>query len=236
MWTYDFIHDGCQNGRKLKLLTVVDEFTRECLAIEVETSLPSKKVIAVLERLTAEHDAPQFMRSDNGPEFIAKLVKRWLAERSMQTLYIDPGSPWQNAFGESFHSRLRDECLSMEVFAGLAEARVVIGNWRREYNQERPHSSLDYLTPVEFKARWQEDHAEELPAGSGLSRLGPPDGDDAEAKEQKPGLPSPCSPSVRPPTRRSGCSPAEPYPPNRQTGVYHHSGEEAVLPTDGDVP
>ena len=236
MWTYDFIHDGCQNGRKLKLLTVVDEFTRECLAIEVETSLPSKKVIAVLERLTAEHDAPQFMRSDNGPEFIAKLVKRWLAERSMQTLYIDPGSPWQNAFGESFHSRLRDECLSMEVFAGLAEARVVIGNWRREYNQERPHSSLDYLTPVEFKARWQEDHAEELPAGSGLSRLGPPDGDDAEAKEQKPGLPRPCSPSVRTPTRRSGCSPAEPCPPNGQTGVYHHSGEETVLPTDGDVP
>ena len=152
VWTYDFIHDACHNGRKLKILTVIDEFTRECLAIETETSLPSKKVIALLQRLITEHDAPEFLRSDNGPEFIAKLIRQWLAERGLQTLYIDPGSPWQNAYGESFHSRLRDECLSMEVFASFAEAKVVIEAWRREYNEERPHSSLDYLTPAEFKA------------------------------------------------------------------------------------
>lgn len=156
VWTYDFIHDACSNGRKLKILTVEDEFTRECLALVPETSLRSNKVIAVLERLFAAHGPPQFIRSDNGPEFIARLVQRRLVQQHTQTVYIEPGKPWQNGFVESLHGKLRDECLSMEVFASVREAKVITETWRQDYNQERPHSSLGNLTPLEFKAAWQQ--------------------------------------------------------------------------------
>ena len=158
VWTYDFIHDACQNGRKLKILTVEDEFTRECLALVPETSLRSNKVVSVLERLFREHGPPRFIRSDNGPEFIARLVQRWLAGQDTQTVYVEPGKPWQNGFVESLHGRLRDECLSMEVFAGVREAKVITETWRQHYNQERPHSSLGYQTPAEFKAAWADAH------------------------------------------------------------------------------
>ena len=158
VWTYDFIHDACQNGRKLKILTVEDEFTRECLALVPATSLRSGKVIAILERLSCEHGPPQFMRSDNGPEFIARQVQRWLADQQTETLYIEPGKPWQNGHVESLHGKLRDECLNMEVFASVREAAVILEAWRRDYNQERPHSSLDYRTPLEFKAAWEDAH------------------------------------------------------------------------------
>ncbi len=151
VWTYDFVHDWCASGQRLKLLTVVDEFTRESLCIETRTSIKSQAVIAVLNRLIKERGAPTYLRSDNGPELVANRVKQWLACAGIQTLYIKPGSPWQNAFGESFNGRLRDECLNVEWFNNLAEAKIVIEGWRRHYNEERPHSSLEYQTPTEFR-------------------------------------------------------------------------------------
>ncbi len=157
VWTYDFVHDWCANGQRLKMLTVVDEFTRESLCIETRTSIKSQAVIAVLNRLVKERGAPAYLRSDNGSEFVAKRVKEWLACAGIQTLYIEPGSPWQNAFGESFNGRLRDECLNVEWFNNLAEAKVVVERWRRHYNEARPHSSLKYQTPVEFRLAYRQD-------------------------------------------------------------------------------
>jgi putative transposase len=156
VWTYDFLHDHCLNGTSLKVLTVMDEFTREGLAIEVATSLPAHRVLTVLEGLVVMHGRPQFIRSDNGPEFIALAVRGWLAQHHMRTLYIDPGCPWQNGFGERFNGTVRDECLSMHVFHSVAEARIVLATYRRQYNEGRPHSSLGYRTPTEFKRDWLE--------------------------------------------------------------------------------
>jgi putative transposase len=160
VWSYDFLFDATHKGTRLKMLTIGDDFTRECLAIEVATSLPSTKVIAVLARLVAAHGAPQYLRSDNGPEFIAHAVKAWLAGKQTKTHYIDPGCPWQNGFRESFHGRFRDEFLYGTLFAGVAEARVLAEGYRREYNEERPHQSLGYLTPIEFKAKWLQDQSQ----------------------------------------------------------------------------
>ena len=151
VWTYDFIHDHCLNGTLLKVLTVMDEFTREGLAIEVATSIRAPGVMAILEHLVAIHGAPQFIRSDNGPEFIALAVRGWLAQHQMRTLYIDPGCPWQNGYGESFNGTVRGECLNMHAFHSVAEARVMLAAYRRQSNEERPHSSLGYRTPAEFK-------------------------------------------------------------------------------------
>jgi putative transposase len=159
VWTYDFVHDACWNGTKLKVLPVVDEFTRECLAIEVATTLPAARVMAVLARLFTLHAAPAYLRSDNGPEFVAHQVRTWLALHHADTLYIDPGCPWQNGFGESFNGSLRDECLNMWAFASVAEARVQVEHFRRQYNEERPHSRLGYRTPAEFKADWLADQS-----------------------------------------------------------------------------
>ena len=156
VWAYDFIFDRCTAGQTLKLLTVEDEYTREGLAIAVASSITAQAVIGVLAGLMMERGAPDFLRSDNGPEFIATCVKEWLAAKSVGTLYIEPGKPWQNGKGESFNGRLRDECLNVEVFGNVAEARVVIEAWRRHYNEERPHSSLDYRTPSEFYAVYKE--------------------------------------------------------------------------------
>jgi putative transposase len=159
VWTYDFVHDACLNGTQLKLLPVVDEFTRECLAIEVATSIPATRVITVLARRVATHSAPDYLRSDNGPEFVAQALQGWLALQQAATLYIDPGCPWQNGFGESFNGTLRDECLNMQAFASVAEARSLIERFRRAYNEERPHSRLGYRTPAEFKADWLAEQA-----------------------------------------------------------------------------
>ncbi len=156
VWTYDFVYDWCANGQRLKMLTVIDEFTRESLTIETRTSIKSCAVIEVLERLTSERGAPTYLRSDNGTEFVANRVRGWLATNQIGTLYIKPGSPWQNAFGESFNGRLRDECLNVEWFTNLREAKVVIESWRQHYNEERPHSSLKYRTPVEFRLAYQQ--------------------------------------------------------------------------------
>jgi putative transposase len=145
VWTYDFIHDRTLNGTELKVLTVMDEFTREGLAIEVASSLPARRVIMVLASLFEQHGAPQFIRSDNGPEFIAQVLRDWLTEHQTPPLYIDPGCPWQNGFGESFNGTVRDECLNMQAFASVAEARVILAPFRQQYNEERPHSSVGYV-------------------------------------------------------------------------------------------
>ena len=234
VWTYDFIHDACFGGRKLKLLTVTDEFTRESLAIATRTSLPSAQVLSVLERLVAEHGTPEFIRSDNGPEFIAHRVQRWLAGAGITTRYIAPGAPWQNAFAESFHGKFRDECLNMETFANLAEAQVIIEAWRQYYNQERPHSSLGYQTPLEFKAAWEEDERARLApssdsaradAGGDLPLSEPPEwGAEGGGPARGPDLPT----RYGSPPRCSGRLPAEPYPPGGQTGLYQSDAEGSI--------
>jgi transposase InsO family protein len=157
VWTVDFLQDQTVTGRKLRILTVTDEFTRESLGIEVEWSFPAEKVKAVLGRVIAERGhAPEYLRCDNGPEFIALVLRGFLHQSGVKTAYIDPGSPWQNGFAESFHSRCREECLNQEVFASRADARVRIGIWRRWYNDERPHSSLGYQTPREFADQYKD--------------------------------------------------------------------------------
>ncbi len=152
VWTYDFIEDRTERGGKLRMLCVLDEFTRECLHIRVERSIGAAKVIASLEWLFLIHGAPRYIRSDNGPELVAKALQDWLAERGAQTIYITPGSPWENPYIESFHDKFRDECLNMHVFLDGRHAQEVVEAWRNEYNEERPHSSLDYRTPAEFAA------------------------------------------------------------------------------------
>jgi putative transposase len=164
VWTYDFMSDQTEDGRSLKLLTVLDEFTRESLTIEVGRSIKSKDVIAVLEYLFLVRGTPGFIRSDNGPEFIADAIKRWLRYQDVETLYIEPGSPWENGYIESFNSRLRDEILNREVFYSVKEARVIVESWRLDYNNRRPHSSLSYMTPAAFAASCN-------PSGSATLRL-----------------------------------------------------------------
>jgi transposase InsO family protein len=152
VWTYDFLYDQTADGRRLKLLPVVDEFTRECLALEVQRRMEAQDVIGVLEYLFAVRGAPQYLRSDNGPEFVARRIQAWLAERKTGTLFIEPGSPWENAYMESFNSRLRNELLNVEVFGSLKEAQVLAERHRLEYNHRRPHSALGYRTPAAFAA------------------------------------------------------------------------------------
>jgi putative transposase len=158
VWAYDFVHDSCADGKKLKCLTVIDEFTRESHAIDVAGSIRSARVIEVLTRLVSVHGAPMFLRSDNGPEFVSTAILRWLAEAKIDTALIDPGKPWQNGADESFNGKFRDECLSMEWFRSRAEARVLIEIWRRHYNDVRPHSSLGYRTPKEFRRHHESIH------------------------------------------------------------------------------
>ncbi len=152
VWTYDFMSDQTEDGRRLKLLTILDEFTRESLAIEVGRSIRAKDVIAVLDYLFMVRGVPKFIRSDNGPEFIADAIKKWLKEKHVETLYIEPGSPWENGYIESFNGKFRDEVLNRHVFYSVREAKVVVEDWRLEYNDHRLHSSLGYMTPAEFSA------------------------------------------------------------------------------------
>jgi len=151
VWAYDFVFDACANGQQLKCLTLIDEFTRECLAIDVAGSIRSSRVIETLKRLISTRGAPRYLRSDNGPEFVSKAILEWLDSENIETALIDPGKPWQNGADESFNGKFRDECLSIEWFRSRREAKVVIETWRRHYNAVRPHSSLDYRTPFEFK-------------------------------------------------------------------------------------
>lgn len=151
VWCYDFVFDACANGQQLKCLTIVDEYTRECLAIDVAGSIRSRRVIDVLSRLISVHGAPRYIRSDNGPEFVSTALLKWAVEENIETALIDPGKPWQNGTNESFNGKFRDECLSMEWFRNRMEAKIVIEDWRIHYNEIRPHSSLQYQTPAEFR-------------------------------------------------------------------------------------
>jgi putative transposase len=155
IWTYDFVFDQSLSGKSLKMLTLIDEYTRECLAVEVDVSIKSERVRQILQRVCFEKGVPEVIRSDNGSEFIGKAVGDWLARNGIESLFIEPGKPWQNGKGESFNGKLRDECLSREWFSSVKEAQVVIESWRKFYNEERPHSSLKYLTPLEFKSRME---------------------------------------------------------------------------------
>jgi putative transposase len=150
VWSWDFVHDQTENGSNFRILTLIDEHTRQCLAMHAAWSIRAVDVITVLEAAIARYGAPEHLRSDNGPEFIAYAIQDWLAAAGIKTLYIKPGSPWENGHIESFHDKLRDECLNRELFGSLAEVRVILESWRVEYNERRPHSALGYQTPSEY--------------------------------------------------------------------------------------
>jgi len=154
VWSYDFVEDRTHNGRKFRMLNVIDEFTRECLAIRIDRRLKSTDVIDVLSDLFILRGVPGHVRSDNGPEFIAKAVREWIAAVGARTAFIEPGSPWENGYCESFNSKLRDELLNGELFYSLAEAKIVIEGWRQHYNTRRPHSSLGYKPPAPAAVLW----------------------------------------------------------------------------------
>lgn len=150
MWSWDFVHDRTENGAPLKMLTLIDEYSRQRLRIEVARKLRSGDVLDALAEVMAQQGSPEYIRSDNGSEFIAREVQEWFGELGIGTIYIDPGSPSQNGHVESFHNRLRDECLNQELFPGVTEARVVIEEWRRLYNRIHPHSKLGFQSPDQF--------------------------------------------------------------------------------------
>lgn len=153
IWTYDFVFDRTIGGRQLKMLTLVDEYTRECLAVETTASITSADVRRVLERICGERGYPAAIRSDNGSEFIGAAVGDWLQARGIKRIFSEPGKPWQNGYIESFNGKLRDELLSRTHFYSLREAKAEIEIWRQEYNTERPHSALGYMTPAEFRSK-----------------------------------------------------------------------------------
>ena len=165
----DFQHDATDDGRELKFLNVLDEFTREALAIEVDRSIDAEETVAVLKRLAAERGAPANLRADNGPELTAAVLREWCGRGEIGTVYIEPGSPWQNPYVESFNSRLRDELLNTEVFTCLEEARVLTADWRIDYNANHPHSALGMMSPDRFAASWQRIANTNVPVNPGLS-------------------------------------------------------------------
>jgi len=165
VWSYDFVHDRTEDGRQLKFLPVIDEYTRENLALEVERSITGEDVVDVLAYLFEVYGEPDYIRSDNGPEFVAKAVREWLEKSGVGTLFIEPGSPWENGHIESFNSRFRDEFLNLELFTSVTEAQLLTERHRVHYNLDRPHSSLGYLSPAEFVASLPEQAL--LPRGAG---------------------------------------------------------------------
>jgi putative transposase len=172
-WSMDFMSDSLYNGRRFRVLSVLDDFSRQCLALEVDTSLSGERVTRVLDQLIDAHGRPSVLVMDNGPEFTSRAMLRWAQDQEVALHYIDPGKPVQNAFVESFHSRVRDECsrvrdecLQTQWFASLGEARHQIEAWRRDYNRVRPHSSLDYQPPITFLCAWKQAQAEPLDSQS----------------------------------------------------------------------
>ena len=168
VWTWDFIADATMRGGSIRMLTVLDEHTRECHVLSADRALKSADVIELVKGAVAQHGAPEYIRSDNGSEFIAKELQRWLADNKIKTIYIEPGSPWQNGFVESFHGRFRDECLNREQLWTLTEARVVIEDYRTKYNHKRPHSKLGYQSPARYAAKLYPSLAPVRPAEPGL--------------------------------------------------------------------
>jgi transposase InsO family protein len=160
VWSYDFVTERTHRGGRVRILTVVDEFTRECLAVEVRRHYTGEDVVETLKELFALRGRPRCLRSDNGPEFVSKAVKKWLRTSRVKTRFVAPGSPWENGYIESFNGKLRDECLNGELFLSRAEAQYVVNRWRMDYNHHRPHSRLGWQTPAEFSARCR-DYARE---------------------------------------------------------------------------
>lgn len=152
VWSWDIIHDQLENGIKLKMLTLIDESTKQSLSIRVGRSIRATDAIKVIEAAIEQYGRPEHIRSDNGSEFIAHAIRDWMNENEIKTIYIKPGSPWEQPFIESFHDKFRDECLNRELFGSLAEAKVIVAQWRAEYNEQRPHSALGYLSPDKFAA------------------------------------------------------------------------------------
>jgi putative transposase len=150
VWSWDIVHDQTEIGSPFRILTLIDEYTKESLATHVAWSIRALDAVTVIEAAIERYGAPEHLRSDNGPEFIAYAIRDWMADNAIKTIYIKPGAPWEQPFIESFHDKLRDECLNREIFGSLLEARIIIEQWRIEYNQHRPHSSLGYRTPAEF--------------------------------------------------------------------------------------
>lgn len=213
VWAYDFMEDSCTSGRKLRILNIVDEFTKEPLETYVDYSIRAVRVLEILDLLFIVHGRPQYLRSDNGPEFIATTVQQWLKDQGTATAYIEPGKPWQNGVNESYNARLRDECLNMELFTGLTDARVIIENYRRYFYAERLHGALGYVPPREFKQQWLAANPDFCmgalsPAPRDLS-LGA--SKQRENEKRRTALTSPPA-SVPMTGQRSGCVPAEPYP------------------------
>lgn len=159
VWSYDFIVDRTYDGRPIRMLTIIDEYTRECLAIDISRKLKAIDVVEQLADLFIFRGIPKYIRSDNGTEFVSKTVRNWLKIGGTQTLYIEPGSPWENGYIESFNGKLRDELLNLEIFDTLFEAKVLVERWRNEYNTIRPHSSLGYCPPAPetIRPRWSEN-------------------------------------------------------------------------------
>lgn len=153
-WSMDFVSDGLADGRRLRCLNIVDNFTRECLAIETDSSLPERRVVEVMRRLAETRGLPLSVTTDNGPEFAGKLLDEWAYTHGVHLNFIEPGKPQQNCFAESFNGRFRDECLNEHWFVSIRHAREVIETWRQEYNEEWPHSSLNNLTPKEFSDKF----------------------------------------------------------------------------------
>ena len=162
VWSYDFVNERLENGRKVRMLVVIDEFTRECLALDVAKSFKGCDVVEVLRYLFAVRGCPKFIRSDNGPEFVSKAVQKWLEVSGVDTLYVAPGSPWENGYVESFNSKLRDEFLNRELFLHIDELRYVANRWRMDYNHYRPHSSLGYMAPAAFAMKCLEQGSASL--------------------------------------------------------------------------
>jgi putative transposase len=150
VWTYDFVTERLENGRRVRMLVVIDEYTRECLAIDVAKKFTGHDVVEVLRYLFAVRGEPEYIRSDNGPEFVSRVVQSWLEYANVKTLYVAPGSPWENGYVESFNGKFRDELLNRELFLSIDELRYVVNRWRMDYNHYRPHSSLDYMAPAAF--------------------------------------------------------------------------------------
>jgi putative transposase len=169
VWAWDFLHDRTADGGPLKWLTLVDEYTRECLALEVARGMTAKAACAVLAEVVRERGAPAHLRSDNGPEFIARVLRSWVAGAGLGTLYIEPGAPWENGYAESFNSKVRDELLDAEEFASVLEAKVLGKAYKQEYNHVRPHSALGYRTPAEFGAQCPRADSAKPPPARGHS-------------------------------------------------------------------
>jgi transposase InsO family protein len=157
VWSYDFMDDVTERGRQIRILNVIDEFSRECLAIKTGSSITSQQVIEVLDYLALARGMAEYVRSDNGPEFIAKAVKEWIEGHGAKSIFISPGSPWENSYIESFNGKLRDECLNQEIFGSIEQAGEVLENWRQEYNNYRPHSALGGISPQAYLKRYQAD-------------------------------------------------------------------------------